>query len=115
MGGDAARGGSRPLSWLSGFADTVHVTKFPPRRRIEHPVDVEGPDGVVYRGVYWTETGALFVRAADQQANPRESEAVRIGWTDELCLAKTVLLRLYGHPTLTWGGWRPAGCEDLPI
>ena len=84
------------------------MTRFKPLR-IEHQIEVTARDETTYTGVYWTEGDNLYVRAA----NGKSSGAVRIGWTDEDCLAKVILLELYGHPRITWGEWRPAGCEDF--
>ena len=81
---------------------------FPPPRVERKPVEVEGPDRVVRKGEYWTDRGDLFVESVDRKT----SQAVRIGRTDELCLAKTVLLELYGQPLVAWPAhWKPAGCE----
>lgn len=87
------------------------MTKFPPRARVEHTVQVVGPDEVRYTGVYWTEGGYLFVRTDDQEVNPRETGAIEIRRTDERCLAMCGLLELHGHPRVTWNDWVPDGCE----
>ena len=86
------------------------MVKFPPRRIERRPVEVEGPDGALYKGEYWTETGSLYVESADRRTSP----PAQIGHTDERCLAKILLLEVYGHPRVTWvAGWKPAGCKDL--
>ena len=86
------------------------MVKFTPRRVERSPVEVEGPDGVVRKGDYWTDRGDLFVESAEGKT----SQAVEIRRTDELCLAKTVLLELYGEPRPAWPtGWKPEGCEKM--
>ena len=71
-------------------------------------MQVTGPDGTAYTGTYWTEEGSIYVRAS----GGKTSDAVRLGRTDETCLAKTVLLELCGHPRVTWAeGWVPEGCK----
>ena len=68
-------------------------------------VEVETPDGSVYKGSYRDEGDAINVRAS----NGKSDWAATRGTANAPYLAKVVLLQLNGWPRVRWpDGWRPA-------
>ena len=88
---------------------TTMSSGFPKARIVEQPIEVEEQDGAKCTSVYRTERRILYVRAD----NGKNSPPVEIGMSDEIRLAKTVLLEPYGYFKMAWKGWKPAGCEHI--